>query len=81
MCVCVHVWVFVCVRVCMNITHQSHSSPQRILVGSSSCSLFPEEGTFLHADMGLSRRAPLQLKETDGMGVEGEIREQNKGAN
>lgn len=52
----------------LSITHQSHSSPQRILVGSSSCSPFPEEGTFLRADMGLSRRALPPLKETDGYG-------------
>ncbi len=75
LCVCV------CVCVCISITYQSHSSPQRILVGSSSCSPVPEEGTFLRADMGLSRRAPPRLKETDGWGWRGNLGIQNKGVN
>lgn len=60
--------VFECVCVC--VTHQSRSSPLRILVGSSSCSRFPVGCIFLHADMGLSRRAPPRLRETDGWEVE-----------
>lgn len=60
------VGVSACTRMC--VTHRSHSSPLRILVGSSSCSPFPEGCTFLRADTGLSRRAPPRLKETDGWG-------------
>lgn len=72
-----NVCTFVCVRVC--VTHRSRSSPLRILVGSSSCSLFPAGCIFLRADTGLSRRAPPRLGETDRWEVEeglgSEIRE------
>lgn len=68
----------VSVSACVCVAHRSRSSPQRILVGSSSCSLFPEEGTSLHADTGLSRRGPSRLKTADGRG-EGHVQRVEKG--